>query len=486
MELLSVFGFSLMFGWFFVTFFWFFVSTGDASDAALLPSPSTLSTSVCSLALTLLFIGIPLGDVAMRFAALRLRERLNARLLLVLSTVVALLLSGTLTLVSLGIPVPDTLIAVLSLLTGMASAVLLAGWLDICGRTRIRNVLVCTTASFSGGALWYVLCVLLPALAQPPVSAFFLLASLALLFYMGSRSEAPAELRVEKRDSFLTSPREVEPVFLMLGAAAGIVFALLIAKGPLAIVGAMVAILLASLLMLALAALRLKISVVLLLRVLIVITVGTLLALSALPPEPFWMLLGCIGAAVWAVFSAANYANLVKLIVEKNLPILYHVSSGTLPKSAGFVVGWCAALAVLYSGVIDEKVSYLLLVAAFLLVVVAMVFYPEKKHHDDNAIHSSDFILKLESTASEDSVLNAKCEALARLYRLSPREADILTYLIRGRNAKYICEKLVISEHTVKSHIYSIYLKTDVHSQQKLMDLVEEFSVEQDTDQMLH
>jgi DNA-binding CsgD family transcriptional regulator len=141
-------------------------------------------------------------------------------------------------------------------------------------------------------------------------------------------------------------------------------------------------------------------------------------------------------------------------------------------------VGWLAALAALNSGAGGEQLTWLLLATAFLLVVVAMVFYPEKKHHDDTAIHSSDFMLRLESTASEDNVLNAKCEVLARIYKLSPRETDILTYLIRGRNAKYICEKLIISEHTVKSHIYSIYLKTDIHSQQKLMDLVEELPVE--------
>ena len=68
---------------------------------------------------------------------------------------------------------------------------------------------------------------------------------------------------------------------------------------------------------------------------------------------------------------------------------------------------------------------------------------------------------------------------MAELYQLSPRETDILKFLAKGRNAAYIQSKLTISPHTVKSHIYSIYRKLDIHSQQKLMDFVEEFPVEE-------
>ena len=49
--------------------------------------------------------------------------------------------------------------------------------------------------------------------------------------------------------------------------------------------------------------------------------------------------------------------------------------------------------------------------------------------------------------------------------------------LAKGRNADYITEKLVISSHTAKAHIYNIYQKTGVHSRQELMDLVENTDV---------
>lgn len=62
---------------------------------------------------------------------------------------------------------------------------------------------------------------------------------------------------------------------------------------------------------------------------------------------------------------------------------------------------------------------------------------------------------------------------MADRYGLSSRQREVLTMLAKGRNAEYITEKLVISSHTAKAHIYNIYQKTGVHSRQELMDLVE-------------
>ncbi len=66
-----------------------------------------------------------------------------------------------------------------------------------------------------------------------------------------------------------------------------------------------------------------------------------------------------------------------------------------------------------------------------------------------------------------------KCEIISRKYGLSHRQREVLGMLAKGRNADYITEKLIISSHTAKAHIYNIYQKTGVHSRQELMDLVE-------------
>ena len=62
---------------------------------------------------------------------------------------------------------------------------------------------------------------------------------------------------------------------------------------------------------------------------------------------------------------------------------------------------------------------------------------------------------------------------IARRCRLSPREIEVFFLLAKGRNRAYIREELVIGDETVKSHVKSIYRKTDVHSQQELIDLLE-------------
>lgn len=76
-----------------------------------------------------------------------------------------------------------------------------------------------------------------------------------------------------------------------------------------------------------------------------------------------------------------------------------------------------------------------------------------------------------DGTAS--NMLERCSSMLARRFRLSPRETEVFFLLAKGRNRAYICEDLVISLETAKTHIKNIYRKADVHSQQDLIDIVE-------------
>lgn len=76
-------------------------------------------------------------------------------------------------------------------------------------------------------------------------------------------------------------------------------------------------------------------------------------------------------------------------------------------------------------------------------------------------------------TVHPDESLNAALQALVVESGITPREADTLALLARGRNRKHISEELVVSEETVKSHASSVYHKLGVHTQQELLDLVE-------------
>ena len=78
--------------------------------------------------------------------------------------------------------------------------------------------------------------------------------------------------------------------------------------------------------------------------------------------------------------------------------------------------------------------------------------------------------------ADSSSAFEKTCTRLARQYRLSPREIEVFFLLSKGRNRAHIKEELVISNETVKSHVKNIYRKTDVHSQQELIDMIEKES----------
>ncbi len=67
----------------------------------------------------------------------------------------------------------------------------------------------------------------------------------------------------------------------------------------------------------------------------------------------------------------------------------------------------------------------------------------------------------------------AALQAIAVEYCLTPREVEVFKLLAKGRNAEYIQNSLVISNHTVKTHIYNIYKKLDVHSLQGLLDIID-------------
>ena len=83
-----------------------------------------------------------------------------------------------------------------------------------------------------------------------------------------------------------------------------------------------------------------------------------------------------------------------------------------------------------------------------------------------------------EGTApNDDARIDRGCLAVAKRFGLTSREEDVLALLARGRTSPVIQKKLTVSHNTVKSHVRHIYAKLGVHSQQELIDLVDEMAV---------
>ena len=77
-----------------------------------------------------------------------------------------------------------------------------------------------------------------------------------------------------------------------------------------------------------------------------------------------------------------------------------------------------------------------------------------------------------EEGRSLSEALDGACHNLAVAKGLSQRESEVLTLLAKGMSRQAIGEKLLLSEATVKTHIYRIYAKLDVHSQTELAELL--------------
>lgn len=78
-------------------------------------------------------------------------------------------------------------------------------------------------------------------------------------------------------------------------------------------------------------------------------------------------------------------------------------------------------------------------------------------------------------TACEQEELDSRQrhEELARQYKLTSREEEVLALLAQGRTRSVIARRLCISDGTAHAHISHIYNKMGVHSQQELLDLLE-------------
>ncbi len=153
------------------------------------------------------------------------------------------------------------------------------------------------------------------------------------------------------------------------------------------------------------------------------------------------------------------------------------------PSWFGFFLGSVFAFVLLFVAKASGAQLYLVMAVFALLVVLAFSVYggdeSKMKARLDTLLGGmaeSDEEASSETSDSttEPLVLQQRCELVAERYGLTPREVEVFVLLAKGRNAEYIASKLVVSPSTAKSHIYHIYRKLDINSQQRLMSLVDE------------
>lgn len=151
------------------------------------------------------------------------------------------------------------------------------------------------------------------------------------------------------------------------------------------------------------------------------------------------------------------------------------------PSWVGFFLGSIGAYLIVFVFDLSDWAFCLVVVVFALLVITVFSIYggdesKTKKRLNDLLTSAT----AVEAVAEEDAAdkhvntFRQRCDRVIDDYELTPREAEVFFLLAKGRNAEYIGKQLVVSSATVKSHIYHIYRKLGINSQQRLMTIVDD------------
>lgn len=119
------------------------------------------------------------------------------------------------------------------------------------------------------------------------------------------------------------------------------------------------------------------------------------------------------------------------------------------------------------------------LVVILFIAVQVFFFQDNYKPFTEHSSMSEELSVDLPLPAEEERHRGTWKQNLiefAQKYNLTARQTEVLMLLAKGYSTSKIEETLVVSNHTVKAHVYGIYQKTDVHSRQELIERIEQFS----------
>lgn len=159
-----------------------------------------------------------------------------------------------------------------------------------------------------------------------------------------------------------------------------------------------------------------------------------------------------------------------------------------------FSVGQAVISAVVFAGNIMGKHTYALfgsdpevlrivcgvgLLALFFMIMARVdAHFANDSNSDQFADVSQGEGCVLEKVEHGDETAESRSDSIERLAvscGLTKREAEVLSYLAKGRSLPYIADALYVTTGTIKTHTQHIYRKLGINSKQELLDLVEEY-----------
>ncbi|MEG1425878.1 MAG: helix-turn-helix transcriptional regulator [Raoultibacter sp.] len=187
---------------------------------------------------------------------------------------------------------------------------------------------------------------------------------------------------------------------------------------------------------------------------------------------------GCIVNNALAYSAIMTKSNISVENAEFQLHPIDRYAFRQIPNWIGFFIGSGVAFLIDFVWLASNTtLSFVVVVIAGIVVLTFSIYGADDsdlKQHLDSLLTEQDQKGIEETDAAEvPQYFHQRCQRVITQYELSPREAEIFFLLAKGRNAKYIQEKLCISSSTVKTHIYRIYRKMNINSQQVLIDAVD-------------
>lgn len=115
------------------------------------------------------------------------------------------------------------------------------------------------------------------------------------------------------------------------------------------------------------------------------------------------------------------------------------------------------------------------LAAAYALILLALLAFSPRQLDKLAAPEKYEDALDLtkKREAADAETFTARYDIVARKYRLTDREREVLELLASGHGRAYAANRLHVSINTVRSHSRSIYTKLDVHSHAELMTVLD-------------
>lgn len=148
--------------------------------------------------------------------------------------------------------------------------------------------------------------------------------------------------------------------------------------------------------------------------------------------------------------------------------------------------GWCRAIessaplvAIILMTTVEsalhlgDSLMVNLIGLASILVVVAVIMLDHTRLFEREQLNP-----EIEYPRAEALYFARQCEKAIEQFGLSPREAEVLSLIVRGRSVPHISQRLYISRSTVKTHITHIYEKLGVTDRQEMIDVIESIALD--------